>query len=118
MTDVYQPKKGDRVKVTYEGVVDWVSSTGVSFELENGEGSHYVNDVSTIEKLQNPEPKWVNGDVVQVVSTSGLFVRSGGAWRHAHTNQWVGGANLSKQWADDNLKILYKAHAHDGDYLS
>ena len=112
----YTPKVGDRVRVTTvrEGIVrqneerDWILAdfnAGTRRPLPIGASD------STIEKLQDPEPEWVNGDVIRLGSTGGVFVRSGDAWRHAKTNQWVQGLNFAQHWREGILEILYKHDA-------
>lgn len=112
----YVPKKGDRVRVTIEGSVTEVSNRGDWFDVgancidldpKRHDGATY-----TIEKLADPEPEWVNGDVVK----AGIFVeayRLGGEWRNldgdTHYFSRGGSHHLTEAWRDGKVEILYKA---------
>ena len=113
MTTEY--KKGDRVKVTdvLEATITDVHSDGT---LITKYGDWIPSDPAnisegwqrTIEKLPDPEPTWVNGDVVKVNFTGGVFVRSAGAWLHADTNMWTRGEVIMERWREGNLTVLHK----------
>ena len=112
MTDF---KTGDRVKVTdvLEATIERVTEGGV-LVTEFDDWLHPLDQSQegwqrTIEKLPDPEPTWVNGDVVRVDSTGGRFVRSGDAWRHVDTNMWTRGEIISEHWSGGSLTVLFKA---------
>lgn len=131
----YQPQAGDRVRITYEGVIDVTGERvrgGFHLEGEPPYEFHRANGSHTIEKLQDPEPKWVCGDVVRTKRTGHTAIRTrDGKWACTCPSGVDGGTTesqvyVSANWADGNLEILYKADAaplpreaaYDGDYLS
>ena len=134
----YQPQVGDRARATIEGRVARVSSGPAgqfAIEIHVGGGRIWVfpeDDGVTIEKLQDPEPKWVCGDVVRTKRTGHTAIRTrDGKWACTCPSGVDGGTTesqvyVSANWADGNLEILYKADAaplpreaaYDGDYLS
>lgn len=123
----YSPRAHDRVRATQtlEGVVvrnvDGVyprveirRDDGWGFELHDTDGW-------TFEKLQDPEPQWVNGDVVAVVFTGpGLGYPTGprkaarvdGKWLFTDTGDKAGPHLIGNHWPD--VEILYKADQPDG----
>lgn len=112
----YTPKVGDRVRVTYEGTIDWVSRNGFVFTIGDNDHVELNTKGAEIEKLQDPEPDWVNGDVVEVVyerTVPGnphgprLVARIGGKWRLADTGEITGPYFMRNHWPD-NVKILHK----------
>lgn len=117
-TEQYTPKKGDRVRVTYEGTVDWLGPSG-TFELFAGDlHGHYSADPTrvSIEKLQDPEPEWVNGDVIQVVyerTVLGnpygprLLARINGEWVFADTGKTTGPWFMTNHWPG-NVEVIHK----------
>jgi hypothetical protein len=109
-------KKGDRVRVVYEGVVDWVSSTSTTFELGGSESGHYPHDPTrvSIEKLPDPEPQWVNGDVISVPERgSGWppaeFHRIGDRWLTKNGAGIAIANHLPKWWQEGAVRIIHKA---------
>lgn len=111
----YQPQVGDRVRVTYEGIVNSVHGGGKRFVCEGAFGADLADPNVTVEKLQDPEPKWVDGDVIKT-----------GHWVPAHRidGKWInpygGGVHwfseggecvIPEAWRDGVLEILYKADA-------
>lgn len=127
----YVPKKGDRVRVTIEGSVTEVSNRGDWFDVgancidldpKRHDGATY-----TIEKLADPEPEWVNGDVIHVIGEGGrrtpmIFCAEGEfapphspVWSCASCFQgWHLPASVSEDWRNGDVEILYKADQPDG----
>lgn len=114
-------KKGDRVRVTIEGEV--VGTGATSFRLLTRPGQIISSSAHvrpnepgvTVEKLTDPEPEWVNGDVVKI----GLWLpayRVKGDWvaaNHGYQHYMLSADPdiVSKSWQSGDLKILYKADA-------
>lgn len=112
---MYTPKAGDRVRVTVEGVVHdsggkWFDLGGNSFDVPY-DGPHEAT--YTIEKLQDPEPVWVNGDVVEVAGYVPMHRLRGNWYNHLAEPHYLNGmpGDVSEAWRDGELKILYKADA-------
>jgi hypothetical protein len=113
----YQPKKGDRVRVTYEGTVTRVAGDEPVLRLETGIWLN-AEEAVTVEKLAdyNPEPEWVNGDVVKIGGwLPGHWCN--GSWRSAdggrHPFDGGGGsaARFSNYWQAGEVEILYRQDA-------
>lgn len=112
-TPTYKPKVGDRVRVTIEGEVTEVSPSDGWFDI----GANYIptdrkewdRAEYTIEKLADPEPKWVNGDVVRHANSVLAFRH--GDWFNVRTGFVANSEFVSKQWRNDDLQILWKAPA-------
>ena len=134
MTENYKPKVGDRVRVTrvWEGPVGAIEDTGFRVDgeilgpwfdfrpsadnLSRGLVEH------TIEKLQDPEPEWVNGDVILVSDGEGtktpLIYCAVGEFAPPHQPVWSCAscyqgwhlpASVSEDWRNGDVEILYKA---------
>lgn len=116
----YTPKVGDRVRVTrtLEGKVTdaerghWMSP---HFMLEvDGAGYHEIHDEDNweIEKLRDPEPQWVNGDVVKVRPYIPAY-RIGDKWLtcDGRAHRFSVDLSLSEHWQRGDVEILYKANA-------
>lgn len=125
MTEQYIPKVGGRVRATIEGVAGNVSSgwfdLGVNCIPMNPE--RYSGATYAVEKLAdyNPEPEWVNGDVVEVVFRDcGPGFPSGprraahvnGRWVMTDTGETAGVHFMTNHWPE-NVTILYKADQPD-----
>ena len=117
----YTPKKGDRVRVTVEGEVTFVNDDIGRVDLQDGWTFDYPSKdraIVTIEKLQDPEPQWVNGDVIEVefertAPGSPYGPRKAALlndeWYFADTGDKAGPWFTHNHWP--NIKILYKADA-------
>jgi hypothetical protein len=113
-------KKGDRVRVTYEGTIAWLGTHG-TFGLEGTQEGHYPDDPTrvSIEKLADPEPEWVNGDVVKIGGWlpghwfNGSW-RSAGGGRHPFDGGGGSAARFSNYWQAGEVEILYKQDAERG----
>jgi len=116
----YQPKKGDRVRVTYEGTVTRVAGDEPVLRLETGIWLN-AEEAVTVEKLAdyNPEPEWVNGDVVKIGGWlpghwfNGSW-RSAGGGRHPFDGGGGSAARFSNYWQAGEVEILYKQDAERG----
>jgi hypothetical protein len=113
----YVPKSGDRVRATQtiEGTVtrrfDGIDSY---IEVDTDEGGielHHLEDRWTFEKLQDPEPKWVNGDVVEVAGAGegARRARVGDKWLNVLYGMPIADVDVSTEWRTGQLEILYKA---------
>lgn len=105
----YKPKVGDRVRVTMEGHVDAVED-----DLLTLDGRHIWRHDFTFEKLQDPEPVWVNGDVVQFTgdpSYQPIYHLIGGEWIEI---SGIRCGETPSDWWPNHMKILYKADQPDG----
>ena len=119
----YTPKVGDRVRATdiREGVVTKVEFDAAWIETKGGQTALVLNvsdttlESRTFEKLQDPEPQWVNGDVIKVGGWLPAY-RVKGDWVAAKfgCQHYMLSADpdiVSKSWRSGNLDILYKADA-------
>lgn len=113
MTDF---KKGDYVRVTHtlEGEVTTVNDPGSGFFV----GSSFVPDwltpvgwTRTIEKVQPPEPEWVDGDVVRRTYSETALYRQRGQWYTATHGLSLADEALSKSWREGGVDILWKQPA-------
>lgn len=122
MTD-YHPVKGDRVRVTrvFEGIVGEVGCTGIRLDHDQAQTRFDFQSpfwatrgmvTQSFEKLADPEPVWVNGDVIHI----GPFLkgyRLGGKWLNedGEVHYWSRGgeALVPKAWREGTLTVLYKA---------
>lgn len=123
----YEPKKGDRVRITdtREGVVHEAGDRVIWITEEGGHRTGFEVDVSgcsvisrTIEKLPDPEPQWVNGDVVKIGNwLPGHWYN--GSWRgqdgqrHPFDEDGGSAARFSNYWQRGEVEILYKADQQD-----
>jgi len=112
-----QFKKGDRVRVSYEGEVVFVgSSTGVpaGIDIETPAGTRTVwsKDFGDVELVAPAEPVWVNGDVI-CFNWTGEAVRVNGKWIGVHSGLVIkkDASVVSKDWRDGSIEVLYKAEA-------
>ena len=111
----YTPKVGDRVRATdiREGVVTKVEFDAAWIETKGGQTALVLNisdttlESRTFEKLRDPEPQWVNGDVVSNGLTT--LVRVGGGWMNGRTGLPAAPRAVSDYWNSGDVKILYKA---------
>lgn len=91
----YQPQVGHRVRytVSVEGTVARVSEVvvdldnGYSYDLRSVEGS---GDVTTWERLPDPEPEWAPGDMV-LDATGAFFRRRDREASRANVAPWESG---------------------------
>ena len=128
MSDNYQPKIGDRVRVTHEGVIEKISRNGDLFRVSGGRTFTWFDGLHpekvTVEKLAdyNPEPEWVNGDVILVSDGEGtktpLIYCAVGEFAPPHQPVWSCAscyqgwhlpASVSEDWRNGDVEILYKA---------
>lgn len=81
----------------------------------------------TVEKLADPEPEWVNGDVIRLCGSVALtYVRVGDKWIIASSGEQADSDSISNVWRVGRGVILYKADAaplpreavYDADFLS
>jgi hypothetical protein len=114
----YQPKVGDRVRATrvVEGAVTANVDGEYSYVLINtddGDEELHDDDRWSFEKLADPEPKWVNGDVVRRTYAEELepIARIQGAWRTVNHGLPLADRELSRSWDHGDVEILYKADA-------
>lgn len=117
----YTPKVGDRVRITtrtLEGEVVRATFNDDEGYLQQvclkGDDGFYGwvscnSSYVTVEKLPDPEPVWVNGDVIWAGGQ--VWMRSGGAWRSADKNGWVGGQLITNYWNQGSVTTLYKHDA-------
>lgn len=119
-------KKGDRVRIT-DVLEDEVlrveaprpgSCYGPAVKLRGGflfypeRGNRDTDDVMhgwkrTIEKLQPPEPNWVDGDLVSAGGS--IYARSHGVWRHTPSDAIEANMLITNYWHAGKLDVLYKA---------
>lgn len=123
----YQPKIGDRVRASlvYEGVVRGLPAhlhegVHVRVELDAPTAAdpmdlqRYLDErVWTFEKLTDPEPEWVNGDVVEVYFQAATpearrYARVGGQWLPVNGGKAAGPYFIGNHWPE-NLKVILKA---------
>jgi hypothetical protein len=68
-------KKGDRVRVTYEGVVSWTSSLTSGLEVEADDGVvYYANRGVALVERPVEKPALKAGDVVTRPGTGGVYL--------------------------------------------
>jgi hypothetical protein len=67
-------------------------------------------DGVTIEKLADPEPKWVNGDVI-LGADANPIARIGGIWLEVANHYQIMDHEVSPKWAKGDIEILYKHDA-------
>jgi hypothetical protein len=116
VTENYKPKVGDRVRVTHEGEIQAVDKNRVLYRVGSGRTFTWFDSGDpkgvVVEKLQDPEPEWVNGDVIHIIPYVEGY-RIGGKWLHAdgEVHWWSrgGGDVIPRAWATGKLEILYKA---------
>lgn len=117
----YRPVVGDRVRATrtVEGVITKNHDGHWSYvEVEAEEGGIELHDEErwSFEKLQDPEPEWVNGDVVEVKYYVPAH-RIDGKWINPTTGNVhyfstpSGVYEVPTAYTEGDLKILYKADA-------
>lgn len=133
MTEIYSPAVGDRVRATrtiegvvtliqkdshlYDAYVGVVNDNGFRFELHEQHGWSF-------EKLPDPEPEWVNGDVILIIGEAGkrtpmIYCAVGefapphkAVWACSECSQgWHLPASVSEDWRSGDVEILYKANA-------
>jgi hypothetical protein len=126
----YQPAVGDRVRVTqvHEGEVTNANEIGFCLSSPDGRGirrSYYYDPEGgrtltnqTIEKLQDPEPRWVNGDVIRNKATGHtMLMNRSGTWVcscravNSHAGATEPPEHVTGNWSAGNLEILHKADA-------
>lgn len=104
-------KKGDRVRVTFEAVVFNDSAASGWVNVSSGALSNLATaQVEHVEKLADPEPVWVNGDLVRRTPTAFPIARIDGRWLRANGFSFSNG-EVSQAWHDGDLEVLYKADA-------
>lgn len=109
----YTPKVGDRVRATrvIEGEVTADRGDGYAFievMSEKGRSELFYKHGWSFEKLQDPEPKWVNGDVVSI--NGDVMSRVEGKWVYVEHGTWD--YELAEfPWKRGWVEILYKADA-------
>lgn len=114
MTDL---KKGDRVKVAFEGVITHVEDririiTNPESLVSSIATVRLLDPRVSIEKLQDPEPVWVNGDVIKVpddekAGEKYICLRVPGGWI-AQDGGTVNSPYVSRMWAEGKLDALLK----------
>jgi hypothetical protein len=121
-SDKYQPKVGDRVRVTIDapvGVVDPSSSDPGAFRVDLTEQDYIWILPATagvgVEKLPDAEPVWVEGDLISVDGTSRLvrgwdLASAAPAWRNIF-GEVCGDGHVSDVWRESRVTVLYKADA-------
>lgn len=132
----YKPQKGDRVRVTIEGEVSIAHSSGYSGQkrvllgVPGADSPQFwlnpEDPLVTVEKLAdyNPEPEWVNGDVILIIGEAGkrtpmIYCAVGefapphkAVWACSECSQgWHLPASVSEDWRSGDVEILYKANA-------
>lgn len=121
----YEPKVGDRVRatLTYEGVVKGLPAMGgqhVRLEVADyhTDPSRYLDvNLWSFEKLQDPEPTWVNGDVIKIPGCGDstlICMKIPNKWV-VHDALPMRGGWVTEMWEDGKVKILYKADAGKAD---
>lgn len=120
MSNTYRPAVGDRVRVIHEGEIEQISKKGDLYRVGGGGFGRsftwfHQDDTETVlsvEKLQDPEPQWANGDVVR---STPLAIRSiariGGIWLTVENHIQIMDHELSLRWKLGDVEILYKADA-------
>lgn len=114
--DKYMPTIGDRVRVTYEGVVD---------ECPNGRATDEFGRVRVspdgirtivscvwpedIEKIRGPEPEWRDGDVIKGEVYIPAY-RIDGHWLtcNGSEHRYSRDLSLSDAWNRGAVTVLYK----------
>ena len=123
-------KEGDRVRCTREitGVVEKAPRMDTSIKSgsywwfavreDDGTVSEVYSDMHwTTEKLQDPEPQWVSGDVVRITALCpsnpyATFIRTEGrGWEGVGGNE--ADQLISNNWRQGTLDILHKADQQD-----
>lgn len=115
-----QYKIGDRVRVTHEGEIQKIDKNGVLFRVGSGRTFTWFDSCNTeaaitIEKLPDPEPEWVNGDVIELLGLESDYVDRfeyhliDGAWIHYHGGTF--GESVSDYWNEGRVRIIHKADA-------
>ena len=118
----YVPKVGDRVRATriVEGEVTADPAAGYWFTevmSEKGRAELFHAHDWTFEKLQDPEPQWVSGDVVRITALCpsnpyATFIRTEGrGWEGVGGNE--ADQLISNNWRQGTLDILHKADQQD-----
>jgi len=125
----YQPKVGDRVRATrtIDGVVKNIvpadPTWGGYLDLQPEDGLSWIelhkDDEWTFEKLADPEPEWVNGDVVRYTApenwvnrgTVHVLARVSGFWVDTERGRSVlySPDDFPYLWEQGLVEILYKA---------
>lgn len=119
----YTPKVGDRVRATHavEGtVINTVDDTWSYVEVKTDDGLRYElhdDDSWSFEKLADPEPKWVNGDVILVIGEGGkrtplIYVANDEGDRFWACAECTRGSHplqhVSADWSNGDVVILHK----------
>jgi len=117
MSGQYTPKVGDRVRATrtIEGEVTLVVHRDISkwregrLDLQTSEGLIELHDDDewTFEKLVDPEPDWVSGDVIS--AGGGVYARIGLSWVDVVTGKSVLSNLIWNYWERGAVEILHRA---------
>lgn len=102
--ETYQPKVGDRVRVTCEGKVTDRASRNGSVD----DGRFQLTGNVEIEKLPDPdpEPTWVNGDVIRARGTT--WARMSGTFRDVSRYESASHRLITHYWNQGCVEILYQ----------
>jgi len=106
-------KAGDHVRVTFEGKVRNVALNGDKFYVRSDWlGFDALVKLGAIEKLAEPEPEWVNGDVIRVRGESYLtYVWTYRGWGVVGSNGTPDANSISSCWRKGEVEILHKVDA-------
>lgn len=116
--DEYVPQIGHHVRVTKDGVIDDVVPYEEDQYTVSIDGLRYTTGPRyghVLTRLPDPEPKWVEGDLIVVDDTSRLLrgwdLKAGSnAWRNIF-GEVVDDEHVSNAWREGRVTILYQAVA-------
>jgi hypothetical protein len=114
-------KKGDRVRVTLEGEITAGPGPTGRFRVSPGDFQWAWVTADLIEKIVDPVPVWVTGDVILVGGHDGdrapLLYKQGYGWHCVDRRCIVYGNGVhhsdevAHDWMNGDVEILYKADA-------
>lgn len=107
-------KKGDRVRVTFEGKITATAGSG-HFRVGASvpaNGPYGWVFASHMEKLVDPEPDWVNGDLIRIRDDLVLtYMYDKGEWPNIGSDVRIKPDQVTTCWQRGEVKVLYKADA-------